>query len=1253
MALAAVHTAMNHEGSQSLHPFFSKPQRGPAPLEDLSINETLVNDVNDDPDYEHTTANAQPVKARKKRTRKTDVSHTKNQASLERFTQSAQVQHVNQVVKDEVAGPTLQEDLNLDRRKRRKTVSPAPTVPHLDWHQQLQEEARAPDPESILMAPTEPTDEAPNPLLRATSPVPTPTAPETIAATEEPRKPDAMAEIGTPKKQIKVTKSGKLVSSPPKPKTEDSTTPKKRRGRKPAKPKALATVTIIKYGTDATSRHAIGGRIEAILAGITSIGKRSTTTKKVPSKPAEPPKSTHPFFMGKAAQKAGDIPTKPAANLPPPTPRKSAVTPGKLRAEARRDGSPQPMPTFGTSTGPKRATNQAGLFDAAWPTRETSHVRNLQADMVNYMGLDVIRCLPLRARKLKNRVITLGEEEEIISRLARDIAGGMKPDFMKSDFDFEPPEDVRLPKRLLTTGIEIQRRVHERLRSQAHPAVQSLFKDIEHILTPFDEGRCEAQVWAQKYSPKCASHVLSEGKDALVLRDWLQSLTVMAVGGASGSVKNDGVDAKRPPKKKRKKAADDFIVSDDDEEDEEMIEVSDTGNTGHTKSFRRPRWTRNNNVIVITGPHGCGKSATVYAVAKELGFEIFEINSGTRRSGKDIQDRVGDMTANHLVNHKRAEAAVTEDEGAVPIEIDNDTTRMDTACQKDIDSGRQGTMMTFFKADPTSKPKAKPKLKTQQAYGDLPTHARKNMQPALPGAQKSQKQSLILFEEADVLFEEDQQFWAQVTKLAAHSKRPIVITCNDERQIPFHDLPLAAVLRLRPPPVDLAVDYLMVLAGREGHILDREAVRHLFESKNYDLRGSIAELNLWCQMSVGDKKGGVEWMYQRWPPGKDVDAQGRLLRVASEGTYQSGMGWLSHNVFQTNSNTVFDKEEELLNEVWADWGVDPNAWQASSSRHSVSAERGSTSSLEQLDNFMDTLSAADVFSRVGLPSYEHDFEEPADPTLPPIFDKSRLSYTLAAPLLQADQQTDFLQLDASIYTQTHLLARRTFPELAHLVSASTSHGPSTETEYSTEILRIRAAKSREHLLSRPDFSYALDCLAAPPDQTLPERTSFVLTPSSFDRTFSIITLDLAPYVRSIVAHEQILEGQRVRLSNLLSVGGNGKRSRTTRASRVALEGGVRETKRRDRWFDAHVNFELVMATAGKNWAGMGWRDEEEEMGEGSASISGTQESLAGSQDIVMNEAGSDVCAIAQHDGVAYPGVSKHIGCHLEAASSPA
>lgn len=1188
-----------------------------APIDDNPTSETPVNDANDDPDYEHATTNAPRTKTQKKRTRKNetvkdkkDVISAKNQASLEQFTRPSRAQHD---VKEAIVENTLEEDLNLGRRKRRKTESPGPLdvstapVAGLNWHQQLQVEANAPAALPTGGMLTEDIVESTVPLMRFTSPLPAVAEPVDVETSLK----------TTPKKQIKITKSGKLMSSPPKPSIEESTTPKRRQGRKPAKAKILPTVTIIKYGTDSANRLAFGGKIEAILSGIKSTTKRRT--KKI----VEPPKVTHPFFSGKPGQKI-EVPA-PAVAQPPPTPRKSAITPGKLFAEIRRDRSPGPTPAFGMSLGSNRGPKQSGLLEASWPSRETAHVRNRDSNSVDYAERDVTAALPLRARKLKGRVVSLKDDEDLISRLARDLADDMRTATKEENFDFVPPEDVRLPTRLLTTGVEIQRRVRTHLKAtpNLHPAILALFNDIEHTLTPFDEGRCESQTWVQKYGPKCASHVLQNGKDATVLKDWLQSLTVLAVGGAQNLSRTEPSDGKKPPRKKRKKAVDNFIVSDDEEEDEDMVEVTDAQLPLHLKSFRRPRWTRNNNVILLSGPHGSGKSATVYAVAKELDFEVFEINAGMRRSGKDIQDKVGDMTANHLVNHKRPEAPTKED--VAPLDDAGDE-QISKALQKDIASGRQGTMMNFFKSTPASnansKPKAKPKpVETKPIF----TAATQAMLPQLNASRKSQKQSLILFEEADILFAEDQQFWAQVTSLAAQSKRPIIITCNDERQIPVHDLPLAAMLRLQPPAVDLATDYMLALAGREGHVLERQAVDDMYRSKNHDLRASITELHLWCQMSVGDRKGGLEWMYQRWPPGKDVDAEGRVLRVASVGTYLSGMGYISHNVFETKSNTVFDKEAELSNEIWSDWGISPHNWLAQPSSpetlDTLLAERIQT--LKDLEAFTDTLSSADVYCRVGLPSYRSDRDQPADSTSSPITEKASMNYTLAAPLLQADHQTDFLQFDTSIYTHTQLLAQRAFPALSGFASPPSISKPTSEADYAKSILSHRSAQSKDISLSRQSFSQALDVLAALPDQTLPERTSFLLTPSSFDRTFSIITLDLAPYVRSIVAHEQILESQRIRMSNLLSGGGTGKRARTTRASRVALEGGVRETKRRDRWFSEHLNFQLVMATAGKQWSGMGWRNEEEDGGEGEGegegmgSVTGTQESVGEREDVIM------------------------------------
>jgi len=641
---------------------------------------------------------------------------------------------------------------------------------------------------------------------------------------------------------------------------------------------------------------------------------------------------------------------------------------------------------------------------------------------------------------------------------------------------------------------------------------------------------------------------------------------------------------------------DDFIVSDDDEGNDEMIEIPNADVMPHLKSFKQSTWTRNKNVVLISGPHGSGKSALVHAVAKELGFEVFEINAGVRRAGKDIQDKVGDMTANHLVNHKRS-AASAKDEMLTADNTDDE--QFDSALRDDITSGRQGMMTSFFQATPTTKAKA---ATNSQFLGPNPkpqaekdtASAGQAVLPIIAGARNSQKQSLIFFEEADILFEEDQQFWAQVTKLAFLSKRPIIISCNDETQIPSQDLPLAAVLRLQPPPIDLATDYMLVLAGREGHILTRKAVEDLYNSKNHDLRASINELDFWCQMSVGDQKGGLEWMYQRWPPGKDRDQHGDLLRIASEGTYQSGMGWLSHNVFETAATAAFDKEEELLKQVWANWGISPNEWAApvccspENSMPRSSAKWSNPDLLSRLENFADSLSAADVYSRIGLPTYPHLYCEPTDASLPPVSNKTRLSYTISAPLLQVDPRTDFLSLDTSLYIQTRLLLHRTYPEF----TPSSFSSVTAEAEYNHAIL-LSKNKPGHDALTRADFASALDILASPPDSPLPERTSYHLNLSSFDRTFNIITLDLAPYVRSIVAHEQALEAKRACISKIQDQGQGqvAKRSRTTRVARTALEGGLRERKRRDRWFKGDLEYERIMSTAGRDWAGMGWRGE--------------------------------------------------------------
>jgi len=131
-------------------------------------------------------------------------------------------------------------------------------------------------------------------------------------------------------------------------------------------------------------------------------------------------------------------------------------------------------------------------------------------------------------------------------------------------------------------------------------------------------------------------------------------------------------------------------------------------------------------------------------------------------------------------------------------------------------------------------------------------------------------------------------------------------------------------------------------------------------------------------------------------------------------------------------------------------------------------------------------------------------------------------------------------------------------------------------------------------ISRLDFAFAFDPISE--SDSSPGQPISYLDPSVFDRNLSLIVLDVAPYVRGIVAYDSRLQQQRLKLSNLVSEGGKlaqgSKRMRTTRAALSALEGGSRSTTRGEKWFKADINPYFVMKTAGQGWDGH--QEEEEE-----------------------------------------------------------
>lgn len=169
----------------------------------------------------------------------------------------------------------------------------------------------------------------------------------------------------------------------------------------------------------------------------------------------------------------------------------------------------------------------------------------------------------------------------------------------------------------------------------------------------------------------------------------------------------------------------------------------------HRQYIKRPQtiFDHLTNLILLVGPIGTGKTASVYAAAKELGWQVFEVSPGSgKRSPKELLQAVGDVGRNHIVWRK-----------------DN------ASSQKPMNP-----LAGLFA--------------TQAKKSDVSNSNTKEEQTRPITTDKSITQSLILLEEVDILFQDDKSFdafWEGVEKIVAQSLRPVVLTCNGK----FLDLP--------------------------------------------------------------------------------------------------------------------------------------------------------------------------------------------------------------------------------------------------------------------------------------------------------------------------------------------------------------------------------------------------------------------------------------------------------------------------------
>ncbi|KAJ8716135.1 hypothetical protein PYW08_013420 [Mythimna loreyi] len=173
---------------------------------------------------------------------------------------------------------------------------------------------------------------------------------------------------------------------------------------------------------------------------------------------------------------------------------------------------------------------------------------------------------------------------------------------------------------------------------------------------------------------------------------------------------------------------------------------SDSSDYYQSESDSRESMKSMNNLLVLTGPTGCGKTASVYAVASDLAMKVIEVNASSRRTGKIMLQDLQEATQSHKVNRGTGSS---ENSQKSQEKLQTDLTKK-------------------------NKKRGRPKRSNEI------TKKSTSKTEVLSGATLSQEStrtdsSLILIDDADIVFDQDDGFSSAIVQLVQCSKRPVIL----------------------------------------------------------------------------------------------------------------------------------------------------------------------------------------------------------------------------------------------------------------------------------------------------------------------------------------------------------------------------------------------------------------------------------------------------------------------------------------------
>ncbi|XP_067859953.1 ATPase family AAA domain-containing protein 5 isoform X2 [Heptranchias perlo] len=379
----------------------------------------------------------------------------------------------------------------------------------------------------------------------------------------------------------------------------------------------------------------------------------------------------------------------------------------------------------------------------------------------------------------------------------------------------------------------------------------------------FDDLVKEDLLWTEKYQPQHSNELVGNRSAVKKLHSWLMEWKKRA-------------DQEEKKKQKEKKIEKDKKLDAWDNSDFNMESSED-------EDFLC-------NTVLITGPPGVGKTAAVYACAQELGFKVFEVNASSQRSGRQILSQLKEATQSHQVdkqgvstlkpaffNNYSSNRPLSAQTAKSPRKANSPKKLVSSPKKPPLSPRGRGlkknltpmSLANFFKAPSKSNKSEETEILEVREMNDKPWKNCKAQKSSpqvaevtkIPfaseskdtGSEESSRKSatsLILFEEVDVIFDEDAGFLNAIKTFMATAKRPVILTTTDPNFSLMFESCFEEICFKVPSSANVA-SYLQLLCLAENLRTDTKDLTALLALNKCDIRQSILHLQFWVRSGGG------------------------------------------------------------------------------------------------------------------------------------------------------------------------------------------------------------------------------------------------------------------------------------------------------------------------------------------------------------------------------------------------------------------